>query len=88
VVLMSMKDVTLTTKAKQSLLQTFMLFFKVMLKQLEVKFLKVTKTQKYSFITLIMEHLVLSVCHLVNMSMLINFRLLSTICLIIKCTKR
>jgi hypothetical protein len=87
-VLMSMKDVTLTTKVNKSQLKTFMLFFKVMLKQQEVKFSKVMKTQKFSYITQIMEHLVLLVCHLVIMFMLINSKLLSIICMITKCTSR
>jgi hypothetical protein len=85
---MSMKDVTLTTKVNKSQLKTFMLFFKVMLKQQEVKFSKVMKTQKFSYITQIMEHLVLLVCHLVIMFMLINSKLLSIICMITKCTSR
>jgi hypothetical protein len=88
VVLMYMKDVILTIKVNKLLLKIFTQFFKVMLKQQEAKFLKVMKTQKYSSITLIMEHLVLLVCHLVIMSMLINSKLLSTSCLITKCTKR
>ena len=85
---MSMKGVTLTTKVNKSQLKTFMLFFKVMLKQQEVKFSKVMKTQKFSYITQIMEHLVLLVCHLVIMFMLINSKLLSIICMITKCTSR
>jgi hypothetical protein len=58
-VLMSMKDVILTIKVKKSLLQTFTPSFKVMLRQQEVKFLKVMKTQRYSFITLLLEDLVI-----------------------------
>jgi len=85
---MSMKDVTLIIKVHKSQLQTFTLFLKVMLKLLEGKFSKVMKTQKFSSTTPIMEHLVLLVCHLVIMSMLINSRLLSTICMITKCTNR
>lgn len=85
---MSMKDVTLIIKVNKSQLQTFTLFFKVMLKPLEGKFSKVMKTQKFSFTTPIMEDLVLLLCHLVILSMLINSRLLSTICMITKCTNR
>ena len=58
-VLMSMKDVILTIKVKKSLLQTFTPSFKVMLRQQEVKFLKVMKTQRYSFFTLLLEDLVI-----------------------------
>jgi len=58
-VLMSMKAVILTIKVKKSLLQTFTPSFKVMLRQQEVKFLKVMKTQRYSFITLLLEDLVI-----------------------------
>jgi len=85
---MSMQDVTLIIKVKKSQLQTFTLFLKVMLKPLEGKFSKVMKTQKFSYTTPIMEHLVLLACQLVIMSMLINSRLLSTICMITRCTNR
>ena len=71
-----------------SLLKIFLLFYKAMLKQQEVKFLKVMKIQKCSYITLITEHLVLLECLLVVTSMPINFKLHLTICLITKCTKR
>ena len=87
-VLMSMKAVILTIKVKKSLLQTFTPSFKVMLRQREVKFLKVMKTQRYSFITLLSEDLVTLVCQLAIMFGLIDFKLLSPTCLITKCIKR
>ena len=87
-VLMSMKAVILTIKVKKSLLQTFTPSFKVMLRQREVKFLKVMKTQRYSFLTLLSEDLVTLVCQLAIMFGLIDFKLLSPTWLITKCIKR